>query len=224
MTVFPATEAATAEFFAPVDDGRGGFLQRSLSGVLVIVAHFAVLSLLVYAAVRPEVTAPIRALAVRMIEPELPQIPKLDPPKPVRPQPAPKKIKTPPPVMASAARNDVPATFSVAPQPEPIAVPAIQAPEPVTAARFDADYLQNPKPVYPPMSRRLGEEGKVTLRVRVSAQGQPLSVEVSKSSGFPRLDDAARAAVERWRFVAARQGNQPVEASVLVPLNFTLSN
>jgi protein TonB len=74
------------------------------------------------------------------------------------------------------------------------------------------------------MSRRLGEEGKVVLRVRVSAQGQPLVVEISKSSSFPRLDDAARLAVERWRFVPARQGNEPIEASVLVPLNFTLSN
>jgi protein TonB len=94
----------------------------------------------------------------------------------------------------------------------------------VVAARFDADYLQNPKPVYPPMSRRLGEEGKVVLRVRVSAQGQALSVEVRQSSGFTRLDDAARSAVERWRFVPARQGEQAVEAWVLVPLTFTLDN
>jgi protein TonB len=220
------SESASVEFFAPVVDGRAGFFQRGISGVLVVAAHVVVIALLVYAAVRPEVTAPIRALAVRMIEPEVAKPPKVDPPKPAPPQPAAKKVQAPPPVMAASKRDDAPASFSVAPQPEPVALPAVQAPAPasITAARFDADYLQNPKPAYPPMSRRLGEEGKVVLRVRVSAQGLPLSIEVSKSSGFPRLDDAARAAVERWRFVPARQGNEPIEASVLVPLNFTLSN
>jgi protein TonB len=217
-------EPVPVEFFAPVVDGRAGFFQRGLSGVLVVTVHVVILALLVYAAVRPEVTAPIRALAVRMIEPEAAKPPKLDLPKPVPPQPAARKVQTPPPVMTAAKRDDAAASFVVAPQPEPVAAPLIQAPVPITAARFDADYLQNPKPVYPAMSRRLGEEGKVVLRVRVSAQGLSLSVEVTKSSGFLRLDDAARAAVERWRFVPARQGNEPIEASVLVPLNFTLSN
>jgi protein TonB len=220
------SESAPVEFFAPVVDVRDGLFQRGLSGGLVVAVHVVILALLIYAAVRPEVTAPIRALAVRMIEPELPKPPKLEPPKPVPPQPAPKKVQTPPPIMTAAKRDDAPTSFVVAPQPAPVAAPAVQAPvaAPITAARFDADYLQNPKPVYPAMSRRLGEEGKVVLRVRVSVQGQPLTVEVNKSSGFPRLDDAARLAVERWRFVPARQGNEPIEASVLVPLNFTLSN
>lgn len=220
------SERTLSGFFAPVDDGRAGFLRRGFSGVLVVVVHGVILFLLAYAAVRPEVAAPIRALAVRMIEPEPVKPPKVEPPKPVPPQPAAKKMQTPPPVMTATKRDDAPAAFTVAPQPEPVAVPVVQAPvpAPISAARFDADYLQNPKPVYPPMSRRLGEEGKVVLRVRVSVQGLPLAIEVSKSSGFPRLDDAARVAVERWRFVPARQGNEPIEASVLVPLNFTLSN
>ncbi|TXI80660.1 MAG: energy transducer TonB [Flavobacteriales bacterium] len=163
-----------------------------------------------------------------MLELSPPAPPKLEPPKPLPPQPAPKKALTPPPIMAVAKKADAQASFVVAPQPEPVAAPLVQAPVaapvPIVAARFDADYLQNPKPVYPPMSRRLGEEGKLVLRVRVSSQGLPLSVEVSKSSGFPRLDEAGRAAVERWRFVPARQGDQAIEASVLVPLNFTLNS
>lgn len=226
MTAPHRSESAPVGFFAPVVDVRDGLFQRGLSGGLVVAVHIVILALLIYAAVRPEVTAPIRALAVRLIEPELPKLPKLEPPKQVPPQPAPKKVQTPPPIMTAAKRDDAPTSFVVAPQPAPVAAPAVQAPvaAPITAARFDADYLQNPKPVYPAMSRRLGEEGKVVLRVRVSVQGQPLTVEVNKSSGFPRLDDAARLAVERWRFVPARQGNEPIEASVLVPLNFTLSN
>lgn len=97
-------------------------------------------------------------------------------------------------------------------------------PGPGIAVRFDAAYLHNPKPVYPVASRRLGEEGRVVLRVRVSAHGQPMEVDIKQSSGFPRLDEAARAAVERWRFVPARQGTEAVEASVLVPLHFSLDS
>lgn len=218
----------SAAFYSPVVDARSSILQRGLSGALVAVLHLLLLLILAIAAVRPEAIAPIRALAVRMIEPEVPKPPQLEPPKPQPPQPAPKKALTPPPVMAVAKRADAPASFVVAQQPEPVAAPLVQtpvaAPAPITAARFDADYLQNPKPVYPPMSRRMGEEGKVVLRVRVSAHGLPLAVEIRQSSGFPRLDDAAKAAVERWRFVPARQGDEAIEASVLVPLSFTLNN
>ena len=62
------------------------------------------------------------------------------------------------------------------------------------------------------------------LRVRVSAHGLPTEVEIKQSSGFPRLAEAARVAVERWRFVPARQGTEAVEASVLVPLHFSLDS
>ena len=71
-------------------------------------------------------------------------------------------------------------------------------------------------------ARRLGEEGRVVLRVRVSAEGMPVLVEVKQSSGFPRLDEAARTAVEHWRFVPARQGSEAIESSVLVQLQFAL--
>jgi len=94
----------------------------------------------------------------------------------------------------------------------------------LVGARFDADYLHNPRPAYPVSSRRLGEEGRVVLRVRVSAQGLPLAVEVKQSSGSPRLDEAARVAVERWRFVPARLGSEAVESSVLIPLHFALDS
>jgi protein TonB len=92
----------------------------------------------------------------------------------------------------------------------------------VTSARFDADYLNNPAPTYPQLSRRMREEGKVLLRVVVSADGTPRLVEISQGSGSERLDKAARSAVERWRFVPARQGERAIEAAVLVPIIFKL--
>ncbi|HRY90482.1 MAG TPA: energy transducer TonB, partial [Rubrivivax sp.] len=64
--------------------------------------------------------------------------------------------------------------------------------------------------------------GKVLLRVRVSREGQPAAVDLEKSSNFERLDEAARHAVARWRFVPARRGDEPVEGSVIVPIVFRL--
>jgi protein TonB len=95
-------------------------------------------------------------------------------------------------------------------------------PVPVTSARFDADYLNNPAPSYPQLSRRMREEGKVVLRVVVAADGAPRHIEISQGSGSERLDKAARSAVERWRFVPARQGDRAIEAAVLVPIIFKL--
>jgi protein TonB len=74
------------------------------------------------------------------------------------------------------------------------------------------------------MSRRLGEEGKVLLRVRVTAEGLAAAVELEKSSNFERLDEAAKQAVARWRFVPARRGDEAIEASVIVPIVFRLDS
>jgi protein TonB len=87
---------------------------------------------------------------------------------------------------------------------------------------FRAGYLRNPEPPYPPVSRRLGEQGTVQLRVQVSPEGRAARVEVQRSSGFPRLDEAAAAAVREWRFVPARRGDAPIEAAVIVPIVFRL--
>lgn len=220
------TLPAKGQYFVPVADGVVGAGRRSAVFVVVVMLHVVLAAVLGYAAVRPEVSQPVRALAVRLLESTPPAPPSIEPPKPLPQQAAPKKVLKPPPVLAANRSTDAPAAFAVAPQPEPVAAQVVHAPAPapVTAARFDADYLQNPKPVYPPMSRRLNEEGKVILRVKVSRDGHPLAVEIKQSSGYPRLDEAARNAVERWRFVPARQGDQAIEAAVLVPLNFTLNS
>lgn len=94
---------------------------------------------------------------------------------------------------------------------------------PVTPARFDAAYLNNPAPNYPLISRRLGEEGRVLLRVWVGADGAAAEVAVRTSSGSSRLDEAAMSAVRQWRFVPARRGDEPVAGWVVVPINFHFS-
>jgi len=146
---------------------------------------------------------------------------------PVRPSPPPAKA-----VSAAAAPSAAANEAKGDPAPAADTAPAVPAhgdtgsahAAPFTEPRFDAAYLANPRPAYPPVSRQLGEQGKVILRVRVGADGSPRRVELERSSGYPRLDRAAREAVERWRFVPARRGDTPVEATVLVPVAFSLSS
>lgn len=114
------------------------------------------------------------------------------------------------------------------PQPLPVSRPAPRPAAPtepaVSPPRFSAAYLDNPAPAYPAASRRNGEEGSVRLRVQVSADGRAMNVEIETSSGHERLDDAALRAVRRWRFVPARRGEEPVAASVIVPIAFRLQS
>src|ERR1700753_779901 len=56
-------------------------------------------------------------------------------------------------------------------------------------------------PPYPELSRRMYEQGDVVLVVTIDAQGTPTDVAVDKTSGFVRLDDAARDWVrDTWRW------------------------
>lgn len=93
---------------------------------------------------------------------------------------------------------------------------------PISPPVFNAAYLRNPPPSYPLVARRNGEQGTVTLKVHVTREGAAASVAIEKTSGSAHLDDAALETVRTWRFVPARQGGQPVEAWVLVPVAFRL--
>lgn len=94
------------------------------------------------------------------------------------------------------------------------------APAPMTPPRFDAAYLNNPRPAYPLAARRRGDQGTVLIRVLVTAEGFAASVGLEKTSGFPSLDEAALTAVKSWRFVPARQGTQAIESPYVVPIVF----
>ncbi|HRE17577.1 MAG TPA: energy transducer TonB, partial [Rhodocyclaceae bacterium] len=78
-----------------------------------------------------------------------------------------------------------------------------EAPPAIVPPKFDAAYLANPPPPYPGMSRRLNETGRVLLRVKVSPEGLPTDIDIAQSSGYPRLDEAAREAVRGWKFIPA---------------------
>lgn len=86
----------------------------------------------------------------------------------------------------------------------------------------DASELNNPKPPYPAISRRLGEQGRVILKACVSNIGGIDSLSLIKSSGFDRLDRIALETVQRWKFIPARRGQQPVAMCYQLPIQFTL--
>ncbi len=144
--------------------------------------------------------------------------------EPVKPEPVVHKTE---PVRQGPTRAELPApTAAPAPAqatlPTEIAKPIPPPPLPVTQPRFNADYLDNPKPPYPSASRRMGEEGEVRLRVQVDPAGNAQQIEIYRSSGFPRLDQAALDTVKQWRFIPARQGEQPITAWIIVPIQFSL--
>jgi protein TonB len=76
---------------------------------------------------------------------------------------------------------------------------------------------------YPPEAERLGQQGRTILRVTVKPDGTPDNIRLETTSGYTSLDEAAITAVKGWRFTPAQQFGKPVEATVLVPLNFELT-
>jgi protein TonB len=192
---------------------------RTGVAALVIAAHVAV----------------IYAIAVSLGVVEAPPIVEsakvvlVDTPKPVEPAPPVKapEIRQPDltvPIPDTVIETPVePPPLEAAPAESnnaPVALPAEGAPVEATSLAVTSRY----EPVYPPASRRENEEGTVRLRVLVDATGRPQDVRVLKSSGHPRLDDAAVSAVKRWKFRPATQDARAVTAWTQVSVVFRLDS
>jgi periplasmic protein TonB len=190
-----------------------------------------------------ELVVPAELLS-QFIEPPQPKVaPPAPPPleKPIK-QPVSKSpvptLPPPPQLMAIASTTPAPnaPTGVTTPQPPapPLAAPVAAAPAPLappaaapTPAKVelpssDADYLQNPKPAYPAISKRLGEQGKVLVRVFIGTDGKAQKPEVTQSSGFDRLDQIALATVLKWHYVPGKRGGNPEAMWFVVPINFVL--
>ncbi|MGA7178838.1 MAG: energy transducer TonB [Thiobacillaceae bacterium] len=215
--------------------------KARLAGFFVVLALHAALfySLWHYRTV----TSPARTTTVFVDL--LKDLPRAEPPKTRghKPKSQPVKLEepnTPPPLGQRVAQAPmVLPTKSVAPPPPPpesqpaIEVPAEPAPlTPPPAAKpagpvvLTADLaiacpIRTP-PSYPPLSRRLGEEGKAVLRVELDDAGQVDLATIKTSSGYSRLDEAALSAVRQWRCNPARRGGVAVRAVAIQPINFVL--
>ena len=170
------------------------------------------------------------------------------PPLPVPPPPVATKqaaikktvpIRAPPPQLQATANPEpspnAPTGVTTPPTPlPPQATPLAETATPVTAApappapprlelpSSDAQYLQNPKPPYPAVSRKLGEQGTVLIEVLIGTDGNAQRGEVKKSSGFARLDQAALSIVLKWRFVPGKRAGVPEAMWFTVPIAFAL--
>ncbi len=215
--------------------GRLGW-NRAI-GLLVVLALHGVM---LYALWSARVIAPPAAMTklfVSFVSPEPPPPerraeppPKPKPVRPVPERPVPEKphphiaanapivspteaVEPPPPVVPEAAPPP--------PAPPPPAPP--QPAGPVTlATELAVSCAARPPPLYPPLSRRLGETGKAVLRVELDETGRVSAAQIMTSSGFIRLDEAALAAVRSWRCEPARRDGQAVRAVAMQPFKFTL--
>ena len=114
-------------------------------------------------------------------------------------------------------------------EPAPTAITvtiAEKPPQPVVAAAAprvvtDVAYIEAPQPHYPPESRRSGEEGLVVLRVLINEIGAVARIDIERSSGHTRLDDAACQAVKRAKFRPYVENGVPRMALATIPIEFS---
>lgn len=134
---------------------------------------------------------------------------------------------------APAANSDAPPSPRVLAAPLP--APAPPAPPSPAASRdrpVASGATREPSkigrrcrpPAYPEEARARGLEGCVLLLVAIDAEGRVNSVRVLESSGHALLDDAAVAAVRRWRFEPARRGDEAVASEATLPIRFALES
>jgi protein TonB len=169
------------------------------------------------------------------------------PPKPVRPvpqtkpkvqpRPTPKPAPTPLPEAAAPSQHEI-ATPEPAPPAPPAPAPAPAAPAPATAAPAVGKptmALSAPKsvahldcsivtPDYPALSKRRGETGTAYVRFVVGLTGRIESIELKKSSGYNRLDDAAVAAMHDSACKPYVENGEPVRATYTQPFTFGLTD
>jgi len=165
-----------------------------------------------------------------------------EPPKPARSskpveQAALRPVEPSPHLLATEAPVESPTEATAPlPPPEPVAAsprsgasglpissgPSLPAGPVSLASELALVCPERRPPAYPPLSRRLGETGKVVLRVELDETGRVSAARVITSSGFDRLDAAALAAVRTWRCRPAQRDGQAVRSVALQPFDFTL--
>jgi len=182
-------------------------------GVVALIHIGLVYALLTGLAYRVVQVMPV-AIQTRIIAPTPEQ--KIEPPPPTPtfqppppafvPPPEVKIAKPPPPPPKSTAITNV---TPVAPA-EPAPVAARAPPHDPVSVQPHVDLAASRTPDYPPVSRRLGEQGTVVLEVLVDANGRAVEATVMQSSGFARLDEAAVEGVKRnYRFAPGTVDGKP---------------
>ena len=213
--------------------------QRKLMGLAgVVVLHallFAALQAGLHLTVAQKLPNVVQALLLEEKRSELPPLaPPKPPPSPVPPPKAPPPNNTPPtptPVppaevpalvaspqaIAAVTALSVPVAAPVAAPPAPPTAPAAPRAAPPTRTSAGVNMAQCDKPEYPIASKRMEEEGTVRLRFLVGVDGKVIQSEIEKSSGYKRLDEAARAGLSKCQFRPAMVDGKPEPGWATMP-------
>ena len=125
------------------------------------------------------------------------------PPTPVAPKTPPPKTPAPPP---PAPTSTAPAITQTTPPAAAPTAPAIRTGAVIQPGAHCA------KPDYPSASRRMEEEGTVTLKFLIGVDGKVIQADIEKSSGFTRLDEAARNALSKCQFRPGTVDGKPEQS------------
>lgn len=181
-----------------------------------------------------------------VVAPPPPPAPKPPPPAPApkpqpkplpKPKPAPKPqaIKDPTPApnaVTGTTETQPPAPPIEAPTPPvppappspPPAPPAPPAAPVVRPPDVNAAYMSNPLPPYPQVSKRMGEMGTSIVRAYIDEEGRVQDIQLKKSSGYDRLDQAALDGIRKWRFKPGTSNGTAQPMWVNVPMKWELKN
>jgi len=147
------------------------------------------------------------------------------------PAAAPRPSPAPPPaaiVAASTAdataavQSSAAASLGVGEAAPATEVAALPATGPTRDAQYQLGAADTPLPDYPWSARRRNREGRVVVRLTVTADGSVQSAEVVESSGDAALDGAARDTLSKWRLRPALNNGIPVTSHIDVPIRFEL--
>jgi protein TonB len=138
------------------------------------------------------------------------------------PPPPPPDFKPPPPVVAPpeitidlTTATAPTSTISTTTKPVAVAQPTTRPRPGRNNTTTEADY--------PPISRRLNEEGTTLLKLTINTEGRAENVTVSKSSGFPRLDEASvQIVTNRFRWTPAQAEGKPVAVEQQIQVKWQL--
>jgi protein TonB len=211
--------------------------KSRLVGLVVVVAlHVAVVALLLTYQPAREMLGLPKTVMVEFITPPAPPAPEppKEQPKPREVEVVHKPVPVPKQVIATTSPTPSPMVVEQAPEPPkpqppveatPPSPPAPPAPAPAQPKTVTGvEWVRQPELAYPAISRRLNEQGVVVLRALVNTSGKVEKTELIKSSGYARLDQAARSAMMDALIKPYTENGQPIPIWVKVPLSFNLSN
>ena len=98
----------------------------------------------------------------------------------------------------------------------------LQAEQHFLLSQGDILFDRQPKPRYPMVSRKLGEEGTVLVKGCIEENGSIRNVEIINGSGHARLDAEAIETVRRWTFSGSNQKSKKIISCYRIPIQFVL--